>query len=96
MGYSGTDCWIYNFKAFKLQAVAGLYRNDSMRIMPASWKKRHSVVYICPSEFVTCGSILGPLLFTLYVNDMVNAGTSDLCLYADDSMLVVGGRDVNK
>ena len=31
------------------------------------------------------GSILGPLLFLLYVNDMPQAVHSDLFLYADDS-----------
>ena len=49
---------------------------------------------------VTCGvpqgSILGPLLFTLYVNDMKNSVNCDLYLYADDSALVVGGRDATK
>ena len=33
------------------------------------------------------GSILGPLLFLLYVNDMLEAVHSDLLLYADDSGL---------
>ena len=33
------------------------------------------------------GSILGPLLFLLYVNDMPQAFHSDLFLYADDSGL---------
>ena len=51
-------------------------------------------------EAVSCGvpqgSILGPLLFTLYVNDMSNAVNCDLCLYADDSMLLVSGKDVKK
>ena len=46
---------------------------------------------------VTCGvpqgSILGPLLFTIYVNDMSTAVTCDLLLYADDSALVVTGKD---
>ena len=46
---------------------------------------------------VTCGvpqgSILGPLLFTIYVNDMSSAVTCDLLLYADDSALVVSGKD---
>ena len=46
---------------------------------------------------VTCGvpqgSILGPLLFTIYVNDMVQEVNCDLFLYADDSALVVSGKD---
>ena len=33
------------------------------------------------------GSILGPLLFLLYVNDMKQAVQSDLLLYADDSCI---------
>ena len=45
---------------------------------------------------VTCGvpqgSILGPLLFSIYVNDMVQSVTCDLYLYADDSALVVSGK----
>ena len=51
-------------------------------------------------ELVSCGvpqgSILGPLLFTLYVNDMSSAITCDLCLYADDSMLLVSGNNVEE
>ena len=42
-----------------------------------------------PQEF-----ILGPLLFTLYVNDMVSAVTCDSFLYADDSALKVSGKNV--
>ena len=33
------------------------------------------------------GSILGPLLFLLYVNDMKQAVDCDLFLYVDDSSL---------
>ena len=42
------------------------------------------------------GSILGPLLFLLYINDMEAAGSCQLILYADDSALLVSGKDVNK
>ncbi len=41
------------------------------------------------------GSILGPLLFLIYVNDMVNEVTCDLFLYADDSALMVSGRNIH-
>ena len=40
------------------------------------------------------GSILGPLLFVLCVNDMPQAVTCDLLLYADDTCLVFQHKDV--
>ena len=49
---------------------------------------------------ITCGvpqgSILGPLLFLIYVNDMKAAVNCKLILYADDSALLVSGKDVVK
>ena len=42
------------------------------------------------------GSILGPLLFLIYVNDMSQAVECDLFLYADDSCLVCQHKDINK
>ena len=42
------------------------------------------------------GSILGPLLFTLYVNDMSTAVNYDLYLYANVSMLQITGKDVRQ
>ena len=40
------------------------------------------------------GFILGPLLFLVYVNDMKAAVKCKLLLYADDSALLVSGKDV--
>ena len=42
------------------------------------------------------GSILGPLLFLIYVNDMTTAVKCKLLLYADDSALLVSGKDVSE
>ena len=39
------------------------------------------------------GSILGPLLFLCYVNDMPLSVKCKLLLYADDSALLVSGSD---
>ena len=41
------------------------------------------------------GSILGPLLFLLYVNDMPQAVHSDLFLYVDDSCVTFQHKDVH-
>ena len=43
---------------------------------------------------VSQGSILGPFLFLVYVNDMKAAVNFKLLLYADDSALLVSGKDV--
>ena len=42
------------------------------------------------------GSILEPLLFVLYVNDMKQAVDCDLFHYADDSCLVYQHKDVKE
>ena len=45
---------------------------------------------------VSQGSILGPLLFLLYVNNMKQAVDCDLFLYVDDSCLVYQHKNVKE
>ena len=42
------------------------------------------------------GSILGPLLFNLYINDLVNTVQSNMILYADDSVVFVAADSLEE
>ena len=44
---------------------------------------------------VSQGSILGPLLFSIYVNDMSSAVENKLLLYADDSAILVADKNIS-
>ena len=50
----------------------------------------------CVSSGVPQGSILGPLLFLMYVSDMSQAVKCNIFLYADDTCLVCQHEDINK
>ena len=42
------------------------------------------------------GSILGPLLFNLYINGLPNIVQSDMILYADDSVVFASGKTLQE
>ena len=66
------------------------YLNQRKQIVEANGIKSEVGIVTCG---VPQGSILGPLLFLCYVNDMTISVKCKLLLYADDSALIVSGND---
>ena len=66
------------------------YLNERKQVVEANGAKSSEGIVTCG---VPQGSILGPLLFLCYVNDMPMSVKCKLLLYADDSALIVSGKD---
>ena len=66
------------------------YLGDRKQIVVANGTSLESGIVSCG---VPQGSILGPLLFLCYVNDMSISVKCKLLLYADDSALIVSGSN---
>ena len=89
----------HNILLGKLQALG--IQESALKWFKAYLENRQQSVDIggirSASTSVTCGvpqgSILGPLLFLVYINDMPAAVKCKLILYADDSALLVAGKN---
>ena len=67
------------------------YLSDRLQCVEVSDVKSSPASVICG---VPQGSILVPMLFLIYVNDMPSVVKCKLLLYADDSVLLVAGKSV--
>ena len=68
------------------------YLSDRRQLVDVSGVLSSSAAISCG---VPQGSILGPLLFLIYVNDMSGAVNHKLLLYADDSAILVADKSVS-
>ena len=66
------------------------YLSDRQQLVDVSGTKSTMANITCG---VPQGSILGSLLFLIYVNDMSSATKNKLLLYADDSCILVSGQN---
>lgn len=97
------DCLSHDILAYKLSMYG--VRGHPLALMKSYLANRTQCVCIdnILSSFVTLkngvpqGSVLGPLLFNLYINDLVNIDpTVDFFIYADDSTILFNGKDANQ
>ena len=97
------DSISHNILSLKLQAI-GLSGNLHEWLMDYLKDRfQHTVVTGHPSNLdevkygVPQGSLLGPRLYTIYVNDLPNAITSgDVFMYADDTTLYCVGKNFDQ
>ena len=66
------------------------YLNDRRQIVVVNGHKSEMV---CIKAGVPQGSRLGPLLFIIYMNDIINSIESDILIFADDTSLFASGTD---
>ena len=65
------------------------YSSDRQQLVDVSGTLSWYANILCG---VPQGSMLGPLLFLIYVNDMSGAVSNKLLLYADDSAILVADK----
>ena len=63
-------------------------------------RKQFVTTYTCKSdkEYITCeipqGSVLGPTLFLIYINDLPDCPAMQTLLFADDTALIMSGPNI--
>jgi len=63
-------------------------------------RKQFVTTYTCKSdkEYITCGipqgSVLGPTLFLIYINDLPDCHAMQTLLFADDTALLMSGPNI--
>ena len=85
---------------YKLKAMG--FKREALALIQSYLSDRSQMVetggVLSEPKNITCGvpqgSIIGPLLFLLYINDMDAACSCPLFLYADDSALLVTGESL--
>ena len=78
-------------------------RNNSLHLITNYLTNRKQIVYINNSystpQTIKCGVpqgyILGPLLFSIYINDLPKASHFETLLYADDTALILSEKELD-
>lgn len=76
----------YGYPGYLVQIISSYLRGRKLQVRVRSALSGTKEIF----SGVPQGSILGPLLFNLYVNDIPTLPTTDVALYADDTAVFAG------
>ena len=79
-------------------------RNKTLKLLASYLDERKQYIKCASVESVILtvlcgvpqGSVLGPLLFILFINDIFNCSSFDPVMYADDAALVISAKSLKK
>lgn len=79
----------YGFRGNVLSLLGSYLGNRTQIVIINNQRSQETVL----THGVPQGSILGPLLFLVYMNDMRISASDNLCIYCDDTSAIVTGKN---